>query len=149
MFPLSYAVSKWVKIWLRFNSGTAYERPTDLNCIHTVTQNRPTPIPWRLLNIPVKTNLCEQLLAHTTWENFTPKFTDSPRLTVKCSQCTLNNYLKSHFQRKVVVVGVWSSAIGRSASEVTTLWHYTNMFIIIIIIIFKPTSTKPQAGKLG
>jgi len=23
------------------------------------------------------------------------------------------------------------------------------MFIIIIIIIFKPTSTKPQAGKLG
>jgi len=62
----------------------------------------------------------------------------------------LNNYLKSHFQRKVVVGGVWSSAIGRSASEVTTLWHYTNMFIIIIIIIiFKPTTTKPQAGKLG
>ena len=38
-----------------------------------------------------------------------------------------------------------------SASEVTTLWRYTNLFIIIIIIIlfFKPTSRKPQAGKLG
>jgi len=36
------------------------------------------------------------------------------------------------------------------ASEVTTLWRYTNLFIIIItIIIFKPTSTKPQAEKLG
>jgi len=33
------------------------------------------------------------------------------------------------------------------ASEVTTLWRYTNLFIIIIIIFlfFKPTSTKPQA----
>jgi len=33
-----------------------------------------------------------------------------------------------------------------------TLWRYTNLFIIIIIIIilfFKPTSRKPQAGKLG
>ena len=36
-----------------------------------------------------------------------------------------------------------------SVSEVTTLWLYTNTFIIIIIIILKPTSTKPQAGKLG
>jgi len=36
------------------------------------------------------------------------------------------------------------------ASEVATLWRYTNLFIIIItIIIFKPTSTKPQAEKLG
>jgi len=34
------------------------------------------------------------------------------------------------------------------ASEVTTLRRYTNLFIIIIII-FKPTSTKPQAEKLG
>jgi len=38
----------------------------------------------------------------------------------------------------------------RSASEVTTLRRYTDVFIIIIIIIFlKPTSTKPQAEKLG
>jgi len=34
------------------------------------------------------------------------------------------------------------------ASEVTTLRRYTNLFIIISII-FKPTSTKPQAEKLG
>jgi len=38
---------------------------------------------------------------------------------------------------------------GPSASDVTTLWHYTNLFIIIIIIFLKPTSTKPQAEKLG
>ena len=62
---------------------------------------------------------------------------------------------------------------GPSASKATTLWRYTNLFIIIIIIFdpgtqfpgnekitlcntkkllllfFKPTSTKPQAGKLG
>ena len=45
-----------------------------------------------------------------------------------------------------------------SASEVTTLSHYTNVFVIVIIIIiiiitptiiFKPTSTKPQAEKIG
>jgi len=39
-----------------------------------------------------------------------------------------------------------------SACEVATLWRYINTFIIIIIIIyfnFKPTSTKPQAEKLG
>jgi len=35
-----------------------------------------------------------------------------------------------------------------SASEVTTLWRYTNLFIIIIFFNFKPTNTKPQAGKL-
>jgi len=34
-----------------------------------------------------------------------------------------------------------------SASEVTTLWRYTNLFIIIIFL--KPTSTMPQAEKLG
>jgi len=35
------------------------------------------------------------------------------------------------------------------ASEITiaTLWRYTNAIIIIIIIM--PTSTKPQAEKLG
>jgi len=37
---------------------------------------------------------------------------------------------------------------GFSASDVTTLRRYTNLFIIIIIF-FKPTSTKPQAEKLG
>jgi len=68
-----------------------------------------------------------------------------------------------------------------NASEVTSLWRYTNLFIIVIFTpvlnsqgmkkitlcntkkyknqagmnltppppIFKPTSTKPQAGKLG
>jgi len=30
-----------------------------------------------------------------------------------------------------------------------TLWRYTDLFIIIIISILKPTSTKPQAEKLG
>jgi len=122
------------------NFGCALTRAQRMNVLVILTAYTPLlkiglhPSPV-VSNIPVKTNLCEQLLAHTTGENFTPKFTDSPRLTVKCSQCTLNNYLKSHFQRKVVVGGVWSSAIGRSASEVTTLWHYTNMSIIIIIII--------------
>jgi len=46
----------------------------------------------------------------------------------------------------------WGMRLSRVVSEVTTLWRYTNLFIsiiIIIIIIFKPTSTKPQAGKLG
>jgi len=38
-----------------------------------------------------------------------------------------------------------STLPGPSASEATTLWHYTNTFINI----FKPTSTKPQAGKPG
>jgi len=37
-----------------------------------------------------------------------------------------------------------------SASDVTTSERCINMFItIIIIIILKSTSTKPQAGKLG
>jgi len=40
------------------------------------------------------------------------------------------------------------SAFFVSTFEVTNSWHYTNMFIIILYI-FKPTSTKPQSGKLG
>jgi len=36
-----------------------------------------------------------------------------------------------------------------SATEVTILLLYTNLFIIIIIIFLEPTSTKPQAEKLG
>jgi len=33
---------------------------------------------------------------------------------------------------------------GPSASEVTTLWRYTNLFIIIIIIFFLPSVYVPE-----
>jgi len=34
-----------------------------------------------------------------------------------------------------------------SASEVTTLWRYTNLFIIIIIIFFSPPAQSLQAAE--
>ena len=35
-------------------------------------------------------------------------------------------------------IPVWSDSMISSASEVTTLWRYTNLFIIIIIIFTRP-----------
>jgi len=53
--------------------------------------------------------------------------------------------------RKPMAFSFFVGKYSISASEVTTLWRYTNLLIIIIIffIFLKPTSTKPQAEKLG
>ena len=66
------------------------------------------------------------------------------------------NYVFGLSVRPCVSTCVYVCAGATSASEVTTLSHYTNVFVIVIIIIiitatiiFKPTSTKPQAEKLG
>jgi len=37
----------------------------------------------------------------------------------------------------------------RATSTAATSWRHTNTFDVIVIIIFKPTSTKRQAEKLG
>jgi len=42
-------------------------------------------------------------------------------------------------------IGVWCLSRLYCASEVTTLWRYTNLFIIIIIIIIAPSAGRSLA----
>jgi len=77
------------------------------------------------------------------WNSLSKTFVNSDSVAVFKSG--LKTFL---FSRAFSFPSSHSTLPGPSASEVTTLWRYTNLFIIIIIIL-KPTSTRPQAEKLG